>query len=592
MAFDASTLFGAALDDPRARSVLETALPGVAASPMATQLRPYRLGQVARVVPALRDDAATREALWIALAAIDDGAPPPAPPAPAIDPDPDYEPASVARGSARLAPTAPAPRWGAVELELHGPDHGNPFVDVELAATFRHESGRELTAGGFYDGEGVYRIRLLAELEGRWSFRTGSTARSLDGIEGTVEVTPAAEGARGSLAHGPVRVDGLHFRHDDGTRYRPVGTTAYAWTHQPDELRRRTLATLAGHGFTKLRMCLFPKSYLYNTGEPERFPFPREADGGWDTTRFDVAFFRDLEQQVDALAALGIETDLILFHPYDRWGFVDLGAAADERVVRYVVRRLASRASVWWSLANEFDLVWSKTDDDWEAIAATVVDEDEHDHLRSIHNCMTFYDQSKPWITHVSAQRIDVYRTAEEVDGWRERWGKPVVVDECGYEGDIDQGWGNLTGEELVRRCWEGAVRGGYVAHGETYLNDAEELWWSKGGELVGSSPERMAFLDRIVGEAPGGALDPQPSDWDVPWGGVADRQLIGYFGFMRPRFREVVLGEGEWAVDVIDTWAMTIERMPGTHLGSVRVPLPGRQYMAVRLTRVGHPGD
>jgi hypothetical protein len=51
------------------------------------------------------------------------------------------------------------------------------------------------------------------------------------------------------------------------------------------------------------------------------------------------------------------------------------------------------------------------------------------------------------------------------------------VIDECAYEGDIDQGWGNITGEEMVRRFWEGAVRGGYVGHGETYLHPEDILW-------------------------------------------------------------------------------------------------------------------
>jgi hypothetical protein len=79
-------------------------------------------------------------------------------------------------------------------------------------------------------------------------------------------------------------------------------------------------------------------------------------------------------------------------------------------------------------------------------------------------------------VTHASVQRVDLYRTAENVDDWRARWGKPVVVYECGYEGDIEPGWGNLNARELVRRCWEGAVRGGYVGHGETYLADDEIL--------------------------------------------------------------------------------------------------------------------
>jgi hypothetical protein len=583
--FDRSSTFGAALDDTAARAVLESFLPGIAASPMAGQFRDARLGQLVSFSPALQEDDAEQARFWSALAEVpgDGSGASLVEYAPAIEPDPAYERDDVARGSARVTlPGAPVPRWGVVELRFDGPSHGNPFVDVEFGAVIT-SGERRLEMGGFYDGDGVHVIRFLAEAEGEWRFETASTARSLDGITGAIEVGPAA-----SDANGPVRVDGLHFAHADGTRYRPVGTTAYAWTHQPEELQERTLATLReGGAFNKLRMCLFPKSYLYNANEPERFPFPGSLADGFELERFDPSYWQTLEARIADLGDLGIEADLILFHAYDRWGFADLGPAVDDRVVRYAVRRLAASANIWWALANEYDLVWGKSRDDWERIAAIIEAEDPHGHLRSIHNCHGFYDQSRPWITHVSAQRIDVYRTAENTDAWRAEYGKPVVIDEIGYEGDIDQGWGNLTAEELVRRCWEGAVRGGYVGHGETYLNDREELWWSKGGDLIGSSPARMAFLDSIVAEAPEGVLDPLPSDWDVPWGGVAGQYLIGYFGFNRPGFRNVVLPPGDFEVDVIDTWNMTVERMSGVHRGTVRVELPARQYLALRLRRV-----
>lgn len=224
---------------------------------------------------------------------------------------------------------------------------------------------------------------------------------------------------------------------------------------------------------------------------------------------------------------------------------------------------------------------------DWERLAAIVGAEDPFGHLNSIHNCRPFYDYTRPWITHASVQRVDVYRTAENTDQWRERWGKPVVIDECAYEGDIDQGWGNITAEELVRRFWEGAVRGGYVGHGETYLRDDEVLWWSKGGELHGESAARIGFLDRLLAEAPEGVWDPLPSDWDVPWGGAAGTHVVGYFGFNRPRFRNVVLPDGAFAVDVIDTWNMTVETVADAASGTIRVPLPGRPYQAIRLRRL-----
>ncbi|MGF6823767.1 hypothetical protein M2317_002687 [Microbacterium sp. ZKA21] len=583
--FDRRSTFGEALDHPDARAILEKLMPGIAASPMATQYRDGRLGSLIAFVPGL-EDADEQAKLWAALAEVGDGVQR-APYASAIAPDPAYEGDAVAPASASVHLPLPTPRWDVLEVRLDGPSHGNPFVDVDLDAVFTRPDGSEVRVGGFYDGDGVYLVRALADAEGPWSFVTRSTARSLDGITGAAVVIAPRDGV-----HGPVRVDGFHFRHADGTRHRPLGTTAYAWTHQPEDRQERTLATLAEAPFTKIRMCVFPKSYLYNANEPADFPFVGSLADGFDLERFDTAHFRRLEQRIADLGALGIEADLILFHAYDRWGFADLGPAVDERYLRYVVRRLSAYANVWWSMANEYDLLWAKDTDDWERLAEIIGEEDAFGHLNSIHNCRPFYDYSKPWITHVSVQRVDVYRTAENTDEWRERWGKPVVIDECAYEGDIDQGWGNITGEEMVRRFWEGAVRGGYVGHGETYLPEAlglddEILWWSKGGVLHGTSPDRIAFLEQLLAEAPEGVWDPLPGDWDVPWGGVDGRVRVGYFGFNRPRFRSLLLAEGDWTVEVIDTWNMTVDRLPGVHTGSLRVDLPGQQFMALRLTRV-----
>jgi len=61
--------------------------------------------------------------------------------------------------------------------------------------------------------------------------------------------------------------------YDDGTPYYPFGTTCYAWVHQTPELQERTLATLAQAHFNKLRMTVFPKSYIYNRNEPLLYPF-------------------------------------------------------------------------------------------------------------------------------------------------------------------------------------------------------------------------------------------------------------------------------------------------------------------------------
>ena len=565
--------FTSVLADPAALAAIEELAPEVLDSPVLKNLSEFPVGPVLTLI--LGDDTRV-SAVVERLAAFEDTTPQPPDEHPIIA-STGYEAASVARASATVEAPDTATTDRRVEITLSGPSHGNPFVDVEVSAEFRSHD-RVVHVGGFYAGAGRYKLRFLPPAAGEWTYTTTSTARSLDGLAGTIVVTDGT-------AKGPTAVaDGYHFAYRDGTPYTPLGTTAYVWTHQGDALEEQTLETLSTAPFNKIRMCLFPKHFMYNSNEPERFVFEKDAAGEWDTTRFDLAYFDHLERRLDELDELGIVADLILFHPYDRWGFSKLTKAADDRYVSYVSRRLSSFANVWWSMANEYDLLLTKTPADWDRMARLVQRNDHVGHPISIHNWVEFYDFSADWVTHASIQRGD-YDIGKMIDQWRRTWKKPVLIDEFGYEGNLDQGWGNLTSEEVVRRFWDGTIRGGYLTHGETYHSDDELIWWSKGGTLHGSSAPRLAFLRAIVAESPTGRIDPVASDWDVPWGGVEDEYAILYFGARRPVFRNVDIPAGMTVrEDVIDTWNMTVDELPGVHSGQVRVDLPSRPYMAIRL--------
>ncbi|WP_267420630.1 MULTISPECIES: DUF5605 domain-containing protein [unclassified Curtobacterium] len=579
-AFDATSPLFDVLRDHAAAAVLRRHAPSVVESTLLHTYHGQPLGLVLDTEEALTDE--DRRAVLAELEAIGRPGTPTTGHRPPPAPSRDHESQDVPQASAGVSAPTDGRLWERLEIRLDGPSHGNPFTDVELTARFFGPDGASADVLGFAAGGGEYRIRFLPPTVGEWRWETTSNARSLDGMTGTMDITAGP-------SHGPVRVaDGFHFRYADGTRYLPIGTTSYAWTHQPEALQQETLDTLAGSPFTKIRMCVFPKSYTFNSNDPERYPFARNDDGTFDLERFDPEYWDRLERRIDDLGALGIEADLILFHAYDRWGFSTMDAASDDRYVRYVVARLGAFRNVWWALANEFDLLFDKTEADWERWAAIIQHWDAADHLRSIHNCRQVYDQSRPWITHVSMQRIDPVRTAEQTGEWRSAWGKPVVIDEIAYEGDIDQGWGNITGEELTRRFWEGTLRGGYVGHGETYFAADEVLWWAKGGALRGTSPDRIRFLTDVVEGSPHGVLEPVPSDWDATVAGVPGQQLVYYYGFNRPRFRRFFHDPTiEWEVEVLDTWGMTIEKLPRTVSGRFVVDLPGRQYMAIRLTRL-----
>lgn len=344
--------------------------------------------------------------------------------------------------------------------------------------------------------------------------------------------------------------------------------------------------------FNKIRMCIFPKYYTFNTENPDMYAFEGE-EGNFDFTKFNPKFWDHLEKRITQLDDLGIEADIILLHPYDKWGFSKMGRETDVFYLKYAVDRLSHFKNVWWSMANEFDLMPWKTTEDWELYARVVMGHDPYGHLRSIHNCITMYDHTKPWITHVSVQRVDVYKTAEMVTDWREQYKKPIVVDECAYEGNMNFGWGNITGEEMTRRFWEGCIRGGYLSHGETYVDQGPQIWWAHGGKLYGTSPERLRFLKDIMAEVPDGAapvkLTPENNEeyWDCPCLRKGDEYMLYYFGFFRPAFRTYSLPEGKsYRIERIDTWNMTIEELPGTYTGDIRIEMPARQYMAIRMHR------
>lgn len=497
-------------------------------------------------------------------------------------------------------------RWDVFEVVLNGTSEGNPYTEQTLTGIFtsRDES---VTVRGFYDGDGVYRIRFMPSYEGRYTFILRASF-----FEGTLSGAFYADPADEDV-HGPVRVSHrYHFAYDDGTPFTPVGTTAYVWELQNDETVRDTLESLKQSSFNKLRFCIFPKHYVFNLKDPDAFPYegtPVDASditsdnfteytgksegNHFDYQRFNPVYFRRIEKSIKLLRNEGIEADLILFHPYDRWGFSTMSEDENELYLNYVTNRFAAYRNVWWSLANEWDLLKDRSEEEWEKEAQILVKKDPYQHLRSIHNCQKMYDQTESWITHVSAQRIDLYKTAEVTDELREKYQKPVIMDELGYEGDLPYGFGNLTGEEEVRRFWETALRGGYPGHGETFLNPDHVIWWSHGGHLQGESWKRVGFLWKIMSEVPGNGIAYLDNEWDSTCGVPEDEindpvksQYIYYYSFMRPSWRDFhVDDETDYVVEVIDTWNMTIH-VAGIFKGAFRVQLPGKQYMAIRLRK------
>ena len=496
-------------------------------------------------------------------------------------------------------------QWDIFELELKGPADGNPFLDVQVKARFT-DGSRSMEVAGFYDGDGVYRVRFMPDHTGVWHYETKSNRWPLTGQIGSFAVTAPVKGSRG-----PVRVHNTyHFAYADGTPFRQIGTTIYNWLDTPETVQEQTLQTLAASPFNKARMLITqqPASYR-NEFAPPRWPFAGKPPHDWDFTRFNLDFFRHYEQRLAQLRDMGIEADLILFNPYGKWGFETMDAAADERYVRYVVARFAAFRNVWWSLANEYDFLRTKNEADWDRIGSLVQQCDPYNHLRSIHNGSLIFDHNKPWITHVSMQNGLAVEEPGRAELYRDVYRKPIVYDEVKYEGKSRFRWGNLSGPEMVHRFWCGTVAGTYVGHGDYFTTVVEDTWTSFGGKLTGQSAPRLAFLRKIMEDGPADGIDPIDKWQDPRIGGKPGDYYLIYFGREAPPawtfslYKNGVTDGMKFKVDVIDTWEMTITPVDGEFVAKKKdayefldaqnraVTLPAKAGLAIRIRRIGADG-
>lgn len=510
---------------------------------------------------------------------------------------------------------------------------GGAPQNAEALASFTAEfamGGKKTKSRGFYDGDGTYKVRYYPDAVGMCSWKVrgipGMDMAKAQCIEGEEECVCPAEGH-----HGMVGADGVHFRYDDGRVFLPFGTTIYAMVHQERTLVEETRETLAHSPFNKVRFCVFPKHYDFNKNEPECFAFEKRGDGSFDFERPCYRFWALLEENLEVLGKMGIQADLILFHPYDCWGFAHMTREECKIYLDYLIRRLSAFPNVWWSLANEYDLMYSFETERWAEMAAYIGNHDAYHHLLSNHNFVTPWDFNDPNTTHCCLQSSD----AVKIPHLQKKYGKPVVLDEMGYEGNIPYNWGNLSAFEMVSRFWKTCCYGGYATHGETCMekmDDSQVLWWSKGGTLKGKSPERIRFLRELMESFPGPLDHYQPEQpysfenqkelqkliemkvpgfWDNAvmrtiskmdddsFGNIMevlaqsvvhykDEVYLQYFGDMCTIYAVMELPKENWyRLEIIDVWEMTRTEAYRCARGKTEVTLPGKPGIALLATKI-----
>jgi hypothetical protein len=427
--------------------------------------------------------------------------------------------------------------WGIFELALP------PVASVpggEFAGKVIFSKGsRVREVDVFIDNSGGYQARFMPDEQGEWLYQINSDSVDYENGYGSGRLycTVPIEGNLGPVGV----VNDKDFCYADGTPYYPFGTTCLNGFRR--EHMESTLASMATAPFNKVRISL-------------------------DSSLVD---FTVLEEVLVRLMELGVQAELLL-----DCGSGEPPAAA---FVQHVVIRLAAYRNIWWSLhlhGEQASLEFNKLE-----LLRILEEHDPYHHLITIHSSTPEKDYGHGSLTHVSLQGMDPSQVAYYARLHR----KPILMEVCGCEGDAPTLWGSLPGEEMVNRVWESICRGGYAGHGEMFIQPDGRSWHHDGGSLQGSAVTRIAFLRRILEEAPLG-LRYMPVFYDAATIGCEGEYYLQYFGIHRFPSRELHLPEGRYNVEIIDVWNMTVTAVTGIYEQHVTVKLPTLPFHALRIRR------
>lgn len=126
-------------------------------------------------------------------------------------------------------------KWGIFEVSLKGPSAGNPFTEQSVSATFRSKN-EIVTVDGFYDGDGVYKVRFMPSFTGDYVYETVGSFPEAESAGDFTVTEPTGNN------HGPVRIANTY--------------------HSPMKTPRRTIpsAPRATRGRTSRKKCTSKRS--------------------------------------------------------------------------------------------------------------------------------------------------------------------------------------------------------------------------------------------------------------------------------------------------------------------------------------------
>ncbi len=375
------------------------------------------------------------------------------------------------------------PRWQPHDFSFKADAHlPNPFM-VSFNAEAKGPNGQSLTVPGFFDGNGIWKVRVSPAVEGPWSLATKSEQKELD-CQTTAFICVANPSPH---VHGRLRVDKEHPHHfvfEDGTRFFMQGYEYdWLWALDMDQpgvpTVEKSLDLLALHGFNYVIL----NSYAHDTswrkgksspddyGPPRLYPWAGSNEQP-DHSRMNVAFWQHYDRVLAALNERGFQAHMLIkvYNKQVKWPAH--GSTEETLFFRWLVARYAAYPNIIWDFSkeahNEKDLAYK------QGVLKFFRETDPYHHLTTVHdddkaNDSGAYDELNDF--RADQQHGKFYET---ILHQRERRAWPVAnVEsdyECGPGGMNDKTYGRaMTPEQTVSTLWDIQMAGGYTAYYYTY---------------------------------------------------------------------------------------------------------------------------
>ncbi|MCI0621516.1 MAG: DUF4038 domain-containing protein [Acidobacteria bacterium] len=404
----------------------------------------------------------------------------------------------------------------------------NGFLEVDMNVTFSYVPNPEIhvVLPAFWDGKDAvghdrFSVRFAPTLLGDWTYRTTSQQDpSLNGLTGSAGVS---ETIRSILSSSPgflERTDTFHWRYSNGTRFFPVGTTAYEWvgtdcaTGAPLDL----VVDSVKKYFNKVRLSYMTARLADNAfGGRRQLSQQKENGYHWytdlsqvDSRLINLEHWKKLDTIIRKLQQAGIQAELILArnNPLNQQVQGDWlrgvtvaggrGSLIADKGLRYFVGRYAAFSNIWWCIGNEYPEA-ALTPEDITRIGAQIRKLDPYQHPLSVHWNESWLFGGQHWPSHGVLQThirehglAGINANITQLRIWH---GLGFSNDEYGYE---DREGTPNTADTVLRAHWALVLGGGYGAYGHSpgrllgkYMWAGLDKYWDAQG--TPASPPKSA---------------------------------------------------------------------------------------------------